>query len=303
MNDFFNKGKEVQKKFKNIDIYGSFNKYVEEVLSNAHPIEIVDFIKGMLDKTKNEVMFLYARTIAEKQNSEYIWETIISSFNNIVKGKSKPHWAYEFVSSLLNYSNLKLFNYQASLIVTMILTYNGEYSTWFFDIMKNKTWFTELKPYLLDAVLSNLNKITPDNMKGVLHAVMDHYFYKRILEKTEDPNMFAGIISEYRHNEKQIEGFIGGVDITFMLKDYETKFINNEQAMMYISTLISKFYTIETGKLFVDILYKGSWTDTRKIMWLKKMDKIGSVEVNTKLLELTKDMKYAPQEVRDIFMF
>lgn len=304
MNEYFDKGKEVQKKFKYHDIYGEFEKYYEEVLSSATTAYAVEFVRGILDKTKNETMFMYARTIAEYQNCEHIWALLISTFNSIIKGKRKPSWAYEFVSSTINYSKIKLFNYQAELLVTMILTYNNEYMTWWFKPMKDRPWFDELKPYMLTALLGHLDKISSENMKTVLNEIKEQTFYFDVMRKTKDPKMFSEVLLKYKDYEFDIEGFIGGIDITYMLKEFEDKFINNESAMMYISSIIRKnYYTSETGKLFVDILEKGPWVDTRKTMWLKKIDHIGSIEVNLKLLELTGDIRYAPEEAKNIFLF
>jgi len=304
MSEFFDKGKEVQKKFKNIDIFGEFDKYSVEVLKYASITEILEFVKGILDKTRNEVMFIYARSIADEQKNEYIWELLISSFNKIIKGKRKPPWSFGFVSSLIQYHDIKLLKHQAYLIVDMILTYNGEFNTYWFQTIKDKPWFDDLKPYLLKAVLDNLDKISVINIKPVLNSVLEHSFYNDIMEKTDNPKMFIEVLVKYRSHDKNIEGFVGGTDISYMLYKFEEKFIHNERAMTIISGLIGRnYYTGETGKLFVDILNKHPWEKDIKIMWLKKIQDINSKEVNTQLFELTGETKYIPEEVKDIFLF
>lgn len=284
-----------------------FEKYaLENVLKGKYIHEAADFVRGMLSGTKNGTMYTYALSVAEAfkdEDSDYIWTTILNAFNNIIKGKNKPPWASDFVYRILRHSSIKLSNYNIHLIVTMILTYDGEFNTFQIDTLTEKPWFEEMKYQFSDAIIKNLDKIPPRNLPPALNAIKDMRFYKDILEKTTNGALFAIVIGKIRFFHKDIDGFIGGFDIVDILKKFGSKLIDNRESMINLSDMMDDYPSTEAYSLFIKILNDSAYSETDQIRWLQKFEDSKSIEVDAKLFELTGDEKYLSEEAKDIFVF
>jgi len=303
--NYYHEGKKAQKDFKKLDIFNTFDSYIfSGILKDTFEHNAYDFIKGMLEKTKNRVLFDNAITVAEhyKDNTS-LWSLILSTLNGIIKGVNKPPWVADFIFKLINYSSLKLANYNTHLLITMMLTYDNSYNTHMLISMKERPWFDELTPYLEKDIIDNLDKISSAGIIGALLTLKDVSFYHNILEITNIPEIFTKVISKFKFFNTELNGFIGTFDIIKILKTNKLKLLKNQDSMSLIGDMILQYYNKEVVSLWINLLLVCEFNEEQKIILLKKLETLEYEEVYNRLFDLTKEEKYLPKVAEDIFLF
>ncbi len=308
--DYFEEGKKNQKDFSKFDasVSHAFEKYVFDfVLKGKHENDVEKYVSGLLNKTKNESLYLRAIQIARRfEKNQIIWERIIYQFNILNKGNTKMKWGFSLVSTIINDNTFKLNNYAISHLVTMIYTYDGEYSGWWFTKIVEKNWFLEYKDYIKMSILKYIDKfdrVAWERNIVILDCFKDMYFYMELIEKTPSARFFESIIICIYKYKRGIYGFSGGLSLDDLIIKYPHKFSESLDSMNFLSNLIKDFYTPNTGELFVDLLTKTGFTKESNTLWLFKLSEINSNAINLKLYNLTGDVKYLPQSAKDVFLF
>lgn len=301
--DFYKEGKIAQKKFKKIEIADGFDKYIDSIFKDAYDYQIEDFIRGLLDKTKNHSLFIRAFIIATDYPKENIWARVIQNFNQLIKGKNKPNWSFEYISSLVRHPEFKISNYHAELLVFMFFRYDDGYSGWWFGEVSDKPWFNEIKANIRNAILNVSNQLNPKTSKGLFDHFKSMYFYKQIIENDKDDKFFNIIISKLVQYSKLIEGF-DSFEIDLLMTNHKDKFVNNSEVMDSLSVLLEKYQTNNTAELFLIIIEESNFNKDDMIRWLENVLYFHNSEsIRSKLYELTQDEEYLPQTAKDVFLF
>ena len=308
--DYFEEGKKNQKDFSKFDasVSHAFEKYVFDfVLKDKHENDAEKYVSGLLYKTKNESLYLRAVQIARRiKKNQVIWGRILYQFNILNKGNTKMKWGFSFVSTIINDITFKLNNYDIGKLVTMIYTYDGAYSGWWFTKIVEKDWFLEYNDYIKTSILKFIDKfdrVAWERNISILDCFKDMYFYMELIEKTPSARFFESIITSIYKYKRGIYGFLGGFTLDDLIIKYPHKFSESMTSMTFLTNLIREFHTPNTGELFVDLLTKTGFTEENNTMWLFKLSEINSNAINLKLYNLTGDEKYLPQSAKDVFLF
>lgn len=306
--DYYREGEKCRKDFGSINKARDFEKYVFDfVFKNAHEFNKAEFVRGLLNKTKNETLYIYATNIANRtEKNESIWSEIIAAFANLVKGKNKPQWGFSKISNWINYAKFNTHNYDVKRVVYIFLNYDGEGSSWWIKQSEKTEWFKQNKDYIKAALIEQVDTINPNKAQDLFEIFKDMYFYRRLVEGAKGQGnivLFEVMLQKLSQFKREVDGFVGGFEIDDIMKSYPEKFRASVNSMNYISTLIAQHYTPESGKLFVDLLNTTGFKEEPQTLWLMKIKDIKSGDVYAKLYELTQDEEYLPQEAKDLFLF
>ena len=121
--------------------------------------------------------------------------------------------------------------------------------------------------------------------------------------KTPSSLVFENMLQKLSYYGNDVEGFTGSFDVNNLMIEFSDNFSKSVNSMNYISTLIAKYNTVETGEQFVKLLDSTSFNEESQTLWLFKIKDIESDVIFTKLYELTGDEEYLPQSARDLFLF
>ncbi len=310
--DYYAEGEKCRKIFGNINKISDFKEYVYNIVfANANEFNKAEFVRGLLDKTKNETLFIYANGIAVKtEKSEPIWGEIFSAFNNLIKGKNKPQWAFSFLSTSLQTNDLKLNNSDVSKVVYATIHYDDTGALWWLNNSRDKTWFKTHIDTIERYVLEYATNYQADRMNNVFSLFSNMEFYNNLIKKIGNANghlrLFNEMLLAIKIQPNGIKGFSGGDTIDTIMNSYTEKFRSSAIAMDTLTDLLKNFNTLESGRIFVDLLSKTAFKIESNVEWLRKIEDDvhdGANYIKSTLYDYTGDEKYLPQEARDIFLF
>lgn len=311
--DYTDEGKRNQKLFAHIKLDTGFEKHVFDfVLKDDDGYKAAQYVRGLLNKTSNETLYIRALTIARRfEKNQSIWAEILYAVKSLVIKKKKVKWIFSFLNTLLNTPNFDLFNYDIKTFVYIILFYEDKPSTWYIGQIWDKPRFVWWRPYVEQAFLDNMHLI---DEFSVLFSAATYFsninYYNMLLDNIPNKSSyndawFYDIINRLTIYHKKIDGFYGFLTVLDLMKKYKNEFSNNEKGIDSLTDLITKenYINNDICDLYLEIITPWYHINT-KIRLLDKLVDVANYEpINLELYSLTNDERYLPQTTKDIFIF
>ncbi len=302
--NFREEGKLAKTKFANVNSISEFDRYVDRIFDSTYTHQAIEFLSSFLNKSSNYTLYICAFKLAEKfDNSPDIFGFIISQFNSLIKGKNKPSWTDNFVHTVMTNKKLNLYNYQMESLVYLMLKYDDEYSSYWLGEISKKPWFEENAYAIRAAFLKYVDKLDPVKIYGLFKHFKDYHFYKELIYGSKNDTMIVEVTKYIWSFKTDILMFFGGETIDEFLTEFKDRLEKNPFIFAHLNQLVAEFYTKDTGRIYVQLMDEAIKNIDLKKDMLLKIAHINSLEVNSRLFELTGDEEYLPQEAKEIFLF
>jgi len=312
MDDFRKNGEYCKANFYSMGSIDDYNSYIEKIdLNKAYTHQKSDFITGLLSGSRNQTLFEHAMQLASYDDTpETLWALIIGYFNDITKGKKTVPWKENFYNDLKAYKEFKLVNYQIPGFVTMLLNVGSDSPTSLLFKFKDTAVFKEHNDYIKREILAQIKKINLEfGGKEFFDFFKDMYFYKDFLKATEKhpsfDKIFYYVVAAINKNWDDLEySYLSGVE--YLLETYAA---NCSKSGDIIINILNIFIKHTYGEKSVDLLISAiknlpsNEFVSNKNAIVNKLDKINTSNCRMYLYEITQDVKYLPEDVKDLFLF
>lgn len=287
--------------------YTRINKFDLNILKNKSDAQINEFLNGMLNDAEFEVIYSNAVTIIKKVGSkELFWGTLIDNLYNLILIPNEEYaWVFKFIVSLFDVPTFSVDkSYARKILPNDINAGDGA----IFIILKkisDKAWFKNNKEAYEKVVIDIISDdMSPQDISRFFPFFKNMDFYYAVLKKTKLATVLPYIVRDIYMEPENIEDFKGAETVDYLLKTFKSLFAYNPTASTHLADIIRDYHSKNTAKLFLEMVKEDLFTD-RKILELLTTvyDATNSQEIGQVLYNLTKDEKYLPEDVKDIFIF